>query len=117
MLCEKEPLRVAYTDGILTVALTGEIDHHTAKPMREELDRQLYRYHPEEMVLAMDGVGFMDSSGLGLILGRLALCRQFGCRLRVVGADERAKKIFALSGLGHLAGLVIEGLCEKEGVL
>lgn len=117
MLSEREPLRVDYTDGILTVALAGEIDHHTARPMREAIDRQLYRYHPEEMVLTMERVGFMDSSGLGLILGRLSLCRHFGCRLRVVGADERVKKIFALSGLGHLEGLVIEGLCEKEGVL
>ena len=117
MLSEKELVRACYTDGVLTVSLSGEIDHHTAKPIREQIDKQLYRHHPEETVLSLGGVSFMDSSGLGLILGRLSLCRHFGCRLRVIDADERARKIFALSGMERIEGLVIEGLCEKEGIL
>ena len=117
MTGEREPIRVCYTDGVLTMSLSGEIDHHTAKPMREQIDKQLYRYHPEETVLSLGGVSFMDSSGLGLILGRLALCRHFGCRLRVIDASERVMKIFALSGMERIEGLVIEGLCEKEGIL
>lgn len=117
MLGEKERIGVGYADGVLTVSVSGEVDHHTAKLIREQIDRQLYRYHPEELVLALGGMSFMDSSGLGLILGRLALCRRFGCRLRVSGADERAKKIFALSGMERMEGLIIEGLCAQEGIL
>jgi stage II sporulation protein AA (anti-sigma F factor antagonist) len=117
MLAEKEAVRAVYTDGVLTVSLAGEIDHHTARPIREEIDRYLYRYHPEEVVLSLGAVSFMDSSGLGLILGRLALCRHFGCRLRIIDADERVMKIFLLSGMERIEGLVIEGLCEKEGIL
>lgn len=116
MLCEKEPIRVSYTDGILTVAVLGEVDHHSAKPIREHIDKQLYRYHPSELVLDLSTVSFMDSSGLGLILGRLSLCRHFDCCLRIVGADARAKRIFALSGMERIEGLTIEGLCEKEKI-
>lgn len=116
MLLEKEPIRVDYADGILRIALLGEIDHHSAKPIRERIDRQLYRYHPRELVLALDEVSFMDSAGLGLILGRLSLCREFGCPLRVVGAGEHAMRIFSLSGMERIEGLTIEGLCEKERI-
>ena len=45
MLSEKELVRACYTDGVLTVSLSGEIDHHTAKPIREQIDKQLYRHH------------------------------------------------------------------------
>ena len=117
MLQEKEQIRVGYSDGVLTVAVAGEIDHHTAKPIREAIDRQLYRYHPSELVLSMSGVSFMDSSGLGLVLGRLALCRHFGCPLRVVGADARMMRIFALSGMERIEGMTVEGLREKEGMV
>ncbi len=117
MLHEKEPIRVSYSDGVLTVAVTGEIDHHSAKPIREAIDKQLSRYHPSELTLEMGSVSFMDSSGLGLVLGRLALCRRFGCPLRVVGADERVMRIFTLSGMERIEGLTIEGMREKEGML
>lgn len=117
MLHEKEPIRVSYSDGALTVTLVGEIDHHTAKPMREAIDRQLYRYHPSELILAMSEVSFMDSSGLGLVLGRLALCRRFGCHLRVTEADARILRIFTLSGMERIEGLSIEGMREKERML
>ena len=117
MLYEKEPIRVSYSDGILTVAVLGEIDHHSAKQIREAIDRQLYRYHPSELILEMAGVSFMDSSGLGLVLGRLALCRRFGCPLRVVGADARVMRIFTLSGMERIEGLYVEGLREMEGML
>lgn len=116
MLLEKEPIRAEYADGILRIAVQGEIDHHSAKPIRERIDKQLYRYHPRELILALDEVSFMDSSGLGLVLGRLSLCRHFSCSLRVVGASEHARRIFALSGMERIEGLTIEGLCEKERI-
>ena len=114
MLGEKELIRESYADGVLRVAITGEIDHHSAKPLRERIDKEIYRYHPRELVLSFDGVSFMDSSGLGLVLGRLALCRHFGGRVRIVGATERTRRIFALSGMERIEDLTVEGLCEKE---
>ena len=110
-------LGVQYADGRLTLSVRGDIDHHTARPLREQMDRQLYLYHPSEAVLALDNVNFMDSSGLGLILGRLALCRRLCCALRVTGADARMLRIFRLAGVERIGDLTVEGLYQKEEVL
>ena len=66
--------------------------------------------------LVLQNGGLVRSIALRF-LGRLALCRHFGCRLRIIDADERVMKIFLLSGMERIEGLVIEGLCEKEGIL
>lgn len=111
----EEVMSVVYRDGRLTVSLTGEVDHHSAKPLREQLDHQLYLHRPRELVLALEGVSFMDSSGLGLILGRLAVCRHFACPMYLIGADERMLRIFRMAGLSRIEGLSIEGLARDGG--
>ena len=58
------------TGEFLTAALTGEIDHHTAALLRSKIDEQIDRRLPQKLILDFSGVGFMDSSGIGLILGR-----------------------------------------------
>lgn len=109
-----EPLSATYEDGRLTVRLLGEIDHHGAREMREKIDRQLYLYHPSEFVLSLGRANFMDSSGLGLILGRYTVCRQFACAMRLTDASDQMLRIFRLAGLERISGLTIDGLPGKE---
>ena len=101
-------------NGTLTVYIVGEIDHHSARAMREEIDRRLLACKPRQFVLSLAGIRFMDSSGLGLILGRLAVCRRFGCPMRLIGASERMLKIFHMAGLQRMQDLRIDGLAKEE---
>lgn len=112
----QQNIGVGYADGCLTVTVRGDIDHHSARPLREQIDRQLYLHHPSEFILSLGEVNFMDSSGLGLILGRLAVCRRLPCPMRLSGADGRMLRIFRLAGLERISGLTVEGLYQKEEV-
>lgn len=114
MMTTKESMNVSFEDGCLTVCPAGEIDHHSARAMREEIDRQLCRYQPQQFTLSLSRIRFMDSSGLGLILGRLAVCRRFSCPMRLTDAGERMLKIFRMAGLQRMQDLQIDGL-TKEG--
>ena len=116
MTSATEPITSSYTDGTLFITMTGEVDHHTARAIRERIDHRLYLYHPRECVISLGGVNFMDSSGLGLILGRLEVCRHFSCVLRLVDVDARIRRIFTLAGMERITGLEIEGLSKKERV-
>jgi len=108
----EEQVCAVYRDGTLTVTLRGEIDHHSARALREKTDHQLYLYRPHNFILSLGAVSFMDSSGLGLILGRLAVCRHFDCQMHLTGADERMLRIFRMAGLARVEGLTVEGLCK-----
>ena len=68
---------------VLYAYLAGEIDHDAAQSLRIQLDDALVSRTPQTMILDFGGVGFMDSSGVGLILGRQRIARTLGTALRV----------------------------------
>ncbi|MBQ9736446.1 MAG: STAS domain-containing protein [Clostridia bacterium] len=107
-------LRVTAVGTVLRAQIAGEIDHHSAKALREELDRQIYLHRPHELVLELSGVAFMDSSGLGLIIGRLVTAKEVGAVMTLTGADARTRKIFEMAGLERMRGLTLEGAEEKR---
>ena len=86
-------------NGTLTAALSGELDHCLAAAVRVRIDDRIGESIPSEFVLDISRITFMDSSGLGLIMGRYALCRKLGVAFRLKGADERAMKILDMAGL------------------
>ena len=63
---------------IVTVWVSGEIDHHTAVSVRNGIDAVLFEKRPRRLVLDLSAVGFMDSSGLGLIMGRFSVMKELG---------------------------------------
>ena len=83
----------------LTVKISGEIDHHTALLYRIQIDERLKKAHPKKLVLDFSNVTFMDTSGIGLILGRFKLSKTLGVKMKVVKIPEKMKKIVVLSGL------------------
>lgn len=94
-----------YNDGKrITAALSGDIDHHAAREMRRELDEVIERSQPELLIIDMENVGFMDSSGIGLILGRLRAVRACGGDI-IKNARPEIAGVIKLSGL---AGLLVE---------
>lgn len=92
-----------YNDGRrITAALSGDIDHHTAREFRASLDEVISRSRPELLIFDLAEVGFMDSSGIGLILGRLRAVRDVGGELLIKNARNEIAEVIRLSGLSAL---------------
>ncbi len=91
-----------YKDGQLLVVLNGEIDHHSAVSVRSSIDAKIYEYRPRSMVMDLSRIEFMDSSGLGLIMGRYALMQKIGGEFSIANPSQRVLKIFELAGLGRI---------------
>ena len=101
--------RVAFSsDGAELVArIFGEIDHHSARRLREQIDTEVFRQLPDALTLDLSEVGFMDSAGLGLILGRLNLMTGRKGVLRLMGLNPPVARILALAGAERLPGLLL----------
>lgn len=94
--------RVRFDGRIMTVELSGEIDHHGAKSIREMTDSLIQQNRPSELHLDFSMVTFMDSSGIGLIMGRYRMMMLYGGVLRVVNVPQNLERIMIMSGLGAL---------------
>ena len=91
------------SNEILIAYLTGELDHHCAGAVRQKIDSAVNEYKPSLLVLDFSAVSFMDSSGIGLIMGRYKLVNALGGTLHVVNVSAQAHKVMALAGLENLA--------------
>ena len=86
----------------VVVSLTGEIDHHNAASIRAGVDKLIYEQRPKKMILDLSGIDFMDSSGLGLIMGRFTLVRELGGELSIRDPNAGVLRICKLAGLERL---------------
>ncbi len=108
-------LQVRCDDGVLVASLCGELDHHGAVAVRTLIDSEIRRLSPQKTVLELSALDFMDSSGLGLVMGRYALMQRIGGEFAVSNPNERIMKIFRLAGLERMVR--IEGAPKgKEAV-
>lgn len=89
-------------DGTLTVALTGEIDHHCAKDFISAISAKIEAYTPKACVLDFREVTFMDSSGIAVTINALRSVRQIGGDLEVCGLRQQPFKVFKASGIDKL---------------
>ncbi len=95
-------LEMKCEDLVLTVSLSGELDHHMASGLRDEIDEEFFDKKPKKLTLDLSGVDFMDSSGLGLIMGRYARAKAARCEFNVKGLNKRGEKILKMSGMDKL---------------
>ncbi|MBR7070863.1 MAG: anti-sigma factor antagonist [Clostridia bacterium] len=93
------------TGEVVTVYLKGELDHHTARRMREAIDAAVELNMPSLLVLDFSEVGFMDSSGIGLVMGRYRILSKTGAQLHIQGLSPAIYKIMRLAGMERLATL------------
>ncbi|MEE0927936.1 MAG: STAS domain-containing protein [Acutalibacteraceae bacterium] len=98
-------MRINSTGEVLTVYLQGEIDHHSAKGMREEIDRAVNFNMPSLLILDFSEVTFMDSSGIGLVMGRFKNLQKSGAKLNLSNLSGNIYKVMKLAGIDRLAGL------------
>ncbi len=83
----------------MVVSLSGELDHHSAQQIRGALDACVDDVSVQELELDMSGVSFMDSAGLGVVLGRYRGISTRGGRLIVSGVSASVDRVFRMSGL------------------
>ena len=81
------------------VTLQGELDHHAARALCPRIDSALYQYKRPQLVLELSQVKFMDSAGLGLILGRHAKVSALGGSLKLRNPSPGAEKLLMLAGM------------------
>ena len=92
----------------LFAKITCEIDHHTAKVIRESIDRELLDKSVKDLTLDFSAVSFMDSSGIGLIIGRVMSAERVGARVEVRGLYGDLLRIVRMSGIEKIKGLSIK---------
>ncbi|MFB5191197.1 anti-sigma F factor antagonist [Alicyclobacillus fastidiosus] len=88
-----------YENGVLVISLQGELDHHAVEKMRDDIEEQLAQSDYQGLVMSFRNIDFMDSSGLGLILGRFRSVSQHGGHMALCEVGPSLKKLFEMSGL------------------
>lgn len=90
---------------VLIVRLTGELDHHEAEKLRSKWKDVLYKSPAKHIILNLEAVTFMDSSGIGVILGRYKEVLQLGGEMIVCSITPSIKRLFEMSGLFKIVRL------------
>ena len=89
-------------ENCLTIYLPGEVDHHNAEEMRKTADTLIERNHIKYVIFDFEMTDFMDSSGIGVIMGRYKVIRLVGGEIWAVHTNVRIKKILTMSGMTRI---------------
>lgn len=108
-------IRLEFAPGRVTAFLEGEIDHHNAAALRECIDEAVDQHRPETLCIDFGGVSFMDSSGVGLVMGRIGVMRVLGGKVEVVNLTPQSYKVMQLASLDKLAVIRRKEDVKHEG--
>lgn len=89
-------------NGAAIARLSGEIDHHNARELRTQLDKYIIAVQPREFAIDFKNITFMDSSGIGLIMGRSKLMHECGGILEVRNPQPYIKRVLKLAGIERI---------------
>ena len=92
-------IRVKQQAHSIVACLYGDLDHHSAMQTRQSLDHLITKYKDTDLVLDLKNLSFMDSSGLGVIIGRYKKLKISGNKLYVKNTSRQIDKVFNVSGL------------------
>lgn len=86
-------------DKLLLFQITEEIDHHFAEEIRRKADYEITRYMPRKIIFDFNKVTFMDSAGIGMLIGRYKLAKMLGSTIEMINVKPSIKKVFEMSGI------------------
>ena len=86
-------------DKLLVFKIKEEIDDCSVQKIRRRADYEIERYMPRKVIFDFDSVTFMDSAGIGLIIGRYKFTNMLGGKLEVANLTQSVKKIFEMGGI------------------
>ena len=92
-------IRLENIGTTLVVKLDGELDHHTAKEVRDKVDNEINLRNIKNLIFDFNKVSFMDSSGIGVIVGRYKIINSLGGRTMIIRANKQVNKILDISGI------------------
>ena len=99
-------------DKRLIFEIEEDIDECCVQKIRRRIDYEIERYMPRKVIFDFDSVTFMDSAGIGLIIGRYKLINMIGGELKIANVNTQIQKIFEMSGLLRL--IPVEQKNKKE---
>lgn len=105
MVKEEKSFSYKIEGGVLEIKLGGEIDHHSAVRVRADIDGIIFEQRPRRVILDLSEISFMDSSGLGLIMGRYTLIKDFGGVLILRSPTAAVMRILTLAGMERMIGI------------
>ena len=95
-------------DKLLVFKITDEIDDYSVQSIRGKADYEIERYMPKKVIFDFNSVTFMDSAGIGLIIGRYKFANMLGAKLEVRNLTDSVKRIFEMSGILRLIPIAQE---------
>jgi stage II sporulation protein AA (anti-sigma F factor antagonist) len=94
-------MKYKYEEGNLNISLEEELDMKSCKVLRSLIDGYIMRYQPTEFVIDLSNVKFMDSSGIGLLMGRYNLIKLMNSNMTIVNPSNSIKKILEISNINR----------------
>lgn len=94
-------------DNCLMVRLPEEVDHHRAAFICENADKYIVKENVYNVVFDFEATRFMDSSGIGIIMGRYKKISCFGGRVYAIHADRQIQRILRMSGLNQIVEVLV----------
>ena len=91
--------------NVLLVSLSGELDHHTAKEVKSLIEEVVKNRGVKNLVLDFSNLTFMDSSGIGVVVGRYKLITSLGGRIAIAGAKNNVSRLLYMSGINKIIEL------------
>lgn len=110
-------MKVKYNekDKLLLLQITEEIDHHVAERIRTRADFEIQKYIPKKVVLDFNNVTFMDSAGIGMLIGRYKIVTMFGGSINMINVKPNIKKVFEMAGILKLIPIIEDIGGEEDG--
>lgn len=93
-------MKYFFEGGNLKIDLNEELDMNSCKELRTIIDGYIMRYQPDEVTLDLSEVKFMDSSGIGLLIGRYNLVKLMDSKLTILNPSSTVKRVIELSSVG-----------------
>ena len=101
-------------DKQLIFKINEDIDECCVQKIRRKLDNEIERYMPKEILFDFSDVSFMDSAGIGLLIGRYKLANMLGGKVEVTNINTPIRKIFEMSGIFKIIPVVERDSCKND---
>ncbi len=95
-------------DKLLNLEIDEEIDHHRAEILRRNADYEIQRRNPKRVILDFNNVYFMDSAGIGMVIGRYKTASMIGAKIEMKNVKPNIRKIFDMTGVLKIIPIVEE---------
>ena len=102
-----------FINNKLIIRIDGDIDHHTCEEIRSKIDNEIHRRNPKGIIFDMKNVNFMDSSGIGVIIGRYKLILSNEGKAAMINVKPQIMRVYDICGLKKIIPLFEN---EKQAV-